>query len=164
MFKSQQYRAGATECGELVKGSIRAEEGRKFKTWRDRFLLQPVDMQGGAVESDALVAIAEQGRRGAAVAAEEEHVLRCLGAALIMQWSALPTMLQRQIFDTAGSVGRRAETAAFRGQIARVLHKHNTHASGKPSTELIYSEARWCAAALSRWDNEGGAVRDELPM
>jgi hypothetical protein len=54
-----------------------------------------------------------------ALAAEEEHVLRCLGAAVIMQWNTLPTSLQREIFDTAGSVGEVLETALLRGQIAR---------------------------------------------
>jgi hypothetical protein len=166
MFKSQQYRAKATECGELVEGSTSAEEGRRFKTWRDRLVLLTDDARGLAEDSDAPVHIAEQDRpRGAAVAAEEEHVLRCLGVALIIQWNALPTMLQREIFDTAGSVGRLGETAALRGQIARFLHKHNTESGpGKlPSTEPTPSEARWDAAALSRWDNEGGAIR-ELPM
>jgi hypothetical protein len=163
MFKSQQYRARATECGELVKGSTSAEESHKFR--RDRFVLCTDGSRGFAEDYDP-VHIAEQDRlRGAAVAAEEEHVLRCLGAALIIQWNALPTMLQREIFDTAGSVGTLVETAALRGQIARFLHKHNTESGrGKlPSTEPTPSEARWDAAALSRWDNEGGAVR-ELPM
>jgi hypothetical protein len=156
----------AIECGELVKGLTSAEEGRKFKTWRDRFVLLTDDARGRAGDSDAPVHIAEQDRpRGAAVAAEEEHVLRCLGAALIMQWNALPTMLQRKIFDTAESVERLLETAALRGQIARFLHKQNTESGRRklPSTEPTPSEARWDAAALSRWDNEGGAVR-ELPM
>jgi hypothetical protein len=31
MFKSQQYRVKATECGELVKSSTGAEESRKFQ-------------------------------------------------------------------------------------------------------------------------------------
>jgi hypothetical protein len=35
----------------------------------------------------------------------EEHILRCLGAALIMQWNAIPPKLQRELFDTAGSLG-----------------------------------------------------------
>jgi hypothetical protein len=61
---------------------------------------------------------------GAALAAEEERVLRCLGAAIIMQWNSLPTTLQREIFDTAGSVGTLLETAELRGQLARFLHKH----------------------------------------
>ncbi len=113
------------------------------------------------------VHIAEQDRpRGAALAAEEEHVLRCLGAAVIMQWNILPTLLQREIFDTAGSVGKLLETAALRGQIARFLHKHKNEAGrGKlPLTEDTPSDARSGAAALSRWDNEGGAVREELPV
>jgi hypothetical protein len=54
----------------------------------------------------------------------EEHILRCLGAALIMQWNAIPTELQRELFDTAGSLGELLKTAALRGQIARFLHDH----------------------------------------
>ena len=67
------------------------------------------------------VHVAEQdGSSGAALATEEEFVLRCLGVAIIMQWNALPTTLRREIFDT----GKLLETAALRGQIARFLHKH----------------------------------------
>jgi hypothetical protein len=110
------------------------------------------------------VHVAEQdGSSGAALAAEEELVLRCLGAAIIMQWNALPTTLRREIFDTAGKL---SETAALRGQIARFLRKHKDDAGrGKlPLTEDTPSDARSVAVALSRWDNEGGAVRDGLPM
>jgi hypothetical protein len=75
-----------------------------------------------------------------------------------MQWNALPTMLQREIFDTAGSVGRLVETAG----IARFLHRHSEAGRGKlPLTKDTPSDARWGAAALSRWDNEGGAIRDK---
>ena len=77
----------------------------------------------------------------------------------------LPTSLQREIFDTAGSVGRLWETAALRGQIARFLHKHKNE-SGRVNlslTEDTAGDARSSAAALSRWDNEGGAVRDGPP-
>ena len=56
--------------------------------------------------------------------AEEERVLRCLGAAVIMQWNTLPAKPQRELFDTAGSMGDLLDTAALRGQIARFLHKH----------------------------------------
>ena len=165
MFRSQQYRAKATECGELVKSSTSAEESRKFQDLEDRSLAD--NERGLADVYNNAVHIAEQDRsRGAALAAEEEHVLRCLGAAVIMQWNILPTLLQREIFDTAGSVGKLLETAALRGQIARFLHKHKNEAGrGKlPLTEDTPSDARSGAAALSRWDNEGGAVREELPI
>ena len=59
-----------------------------------------------------------------AVAEIEQHILRCLGAAVIMQWNTIPTKLQRELFDTAGSLGNVMQTVALRGQIARFLHKH----------------------------------------
>ena len=166
MFKSQQYRAKATECGELVKSSGSAEASRKFQDLEDRFVSLADNERGLADAYNNAVHIAEQDQsRGAALAAEEEHVLRCLGAAVIMQWNTLPTSLQREIFDTAGSVGKVLETASLRGQIARFLPKHKNE-SGRvklPLTKDAAGDARSSAAALSRWDNEGGAVRDGLP-
>jgi hypothetical protein len=165
MFKSRQYRAKATECGELVKSSGSAEESRKFQDLADRFVSLADNERGLADAYNDAVHVAEKDRsRGAALAAEEEQVLRCLGAAVIMQWDTLPTSLQREIFDIAGSMGELLETAALRGQIARLLHKHKDEAGrGKqPVAEDPASDARSDAAALSRWDNEGGAVRDGL--
>jgi len=131
----------------------------------DRLVSLPDDEQGLADNHDNAVQVAEQDRsRGAPLAAEEEHVLRCLGAAIIMQWNAFPTALQREIFDTAGSVGKLLETAALRGQIARFLHKHKNDAGCNKPSEVARRDARLRASALSRWDNEGGTVRDEPSM
>jgi hypothetical protein len=41
-----------------------------------------------------------------------------------MQWNTIPTKLQRELFDTAGSLGELLKTASLRGQIARFLHDH----------------------------------------
>ena len=129
MFKSKQYRAEAAEYGELVRKSTGPDESRKFEDLQDRLASLAENEQGLADNYDNAVQVAEPDRsRGAALADEEEHVLRCLGAAIIMQWNALPTALQREIFDTAGSVGKLLETAALRGQIARFLHKHKNDA------------------------------------
>jgi hypothetical protein len=115
MFKSQQYRAKATECGELVKNSGSAEESRKFQDLEDRFVSLADNERGLADAYNNAVHVMEKDRsRGAALAAEEEHVLRCLGAAVIMQWNSLPTSLQREIFDTAGSVGKVGDCVAPR--------------------------------------------------
>jgi hypothetical protein len=59
-----------------------------------------------------------------AIAESEEHILRCLGAAVIMQWNTIPAKLQRELFDTAGSLGDLPQTVTLRGQIARFLHNH----------------------------------------
>lgn len=55
----------------------------------------------------------------------EEHMLRCLGTALIMQWGTLPRKLQRELFDNAGAMGDLLDTTSLRGQLARLLHKNN---------------------------------------
>jgi hypothetical protein len=163
MFKSQQYRAKATEFGELVKTSTSLEESREFQKLERRFASLADNEQVLADDHKSAVHASNRDQsRGAVLAVEEEYVLRCLGAALIMQWNNLPTTLQRELFDTAGSVGKLPETGALRGQIARFLHKHKHDGAYSELTPIdgIQSDA----AALSRWDDEGGAVRDGLPM
>ncbi|HET8974080.1 MAG TPA: hypothetical protein VFN63_12430, partial [Pseudolabrys sp.] len=51
------------------------------------------------------------------------------GAAVIMQWNTIPTKLQRELFDTAGSLGDVLKTSELRGQIARFLHDHKDEES-----------------------------------
>jgi hypothetical protein len=55
---------------------------------------------------------------------EEEHILRRLGAAVIMQWNDLPTKIQRELFEHATSMGELNHTAELKGQVARFLHQH----------------------------------------
>jgi hypothetical protein len=52
-----------------------------------------------------------------------------------MQWNTIPTKLQRELFDTAGSMGDVLKSAALRAQIARFLHSHKDEESpaGLPS-------------------------------
>lgn len=139
MFKSKQYRAEAAEFGERAKGATGLDETRKFQQLQERLASLADNEQELADTYNNAVGVAEQDRsRGAALAGEEEHVLRCLGAAVIMQWNALPKSLQREIFDTAGSVGKLLETEALRGQIARFLHKHkNDDGCNKQKTGVV---------------------------
>ena len=58
------------------------------------------------------------------LAADEERILRCLGAALIMRWNTVPQRLQRELFDDAGAMGELSDVAVLRGEIARFLHSH----------------------------------------
>lgn len=128
MFKSQQYRAEAAAYGEMVKDSVGPDESRKLRKHRDRLVSLADNEQELADKYNEALGLGEQA--GIVLAHEEEHVLRCLGAAVILQWTTLPTTLQREIFDTAGSVGDVLETEALRGQIARFLHKHKNDACG----------------------------------
>lgn len=125
MFAPKQYREKAFEYGELVKTSDGSDQKRGFQELEQSFTALADNEQWLADNHRKTVHAAEQVLPvGAKLAEEEEHILRCLGAALIMQWNTLPAKLQRELFDSAGSMGELLKTSALRGQIARFLHKH----------------------------------------
>jgi hypothetical protein len=124
MFKPAQYRAKASEYGELANTSTGSEQKRDFQKLEQRFAVL-ADNEQWLADNYQNTVHAEQGRSfDETLADEEERILRCLGAALIMQWNTLPTKLQRELFDNAGTMGELLNTSALRGQIARFLHKH----------------------------------------
>jgi hypothetical protein len=55
---------------------------------------------------------------------EEEHILHCLGAAVIMHWNNLPMEIQRELFASAASLSEPLHTTELKQQIARFLHSH----------------------------------------
>jgi hypothetical protein len=134
VFTPEQYRAKAAEYTELAKQGNTPDEVREFHTHEQSLTMLADNKQWLADnddkladDSDEIVAVPEPSLASeATLAAEEEYILRCLGAALIMQWNTLPTELQRELFDNAGSMGELLDTAALRGQIARFLRKR-TH-------------------------------------
>ncbi len=54
----------------------------------------------------------------------EQHILQCLGAAVIAQWTELPTDVQKALFEHAVSSGDPRHSMDLREQIARFLHNH----------------------------------------
>jgi hypothetical protein len=54
----------------------------------------------------------------------EEHILRCLGAAVVLQWNDLPTDIQRKLFEHAISMGEPPRSPELKQGIARFLHTH----------------------------------------
>jgi hypothetical protein len=151
MFRSQQHREKAAAYGELIKHSSGQGQNDELQKLRDRHSALADYEQGLADDNARAVNATEQHRaHGLALAPEEEHVLRCLGAAIIMQWNALPRSMQREIFDTAASVGELLETAALRGQIARFLHKHKDGAGRKSLRRRMRIATRNRAQRLCR--------------
>jgi len=134
MFNTKQYRAKANEYSELSKRSAEPSQIREYQDSSDSFNSLANNEEWLANNFDKIlpkssyetqsshVTLAAEG--AVTLAAEEEHVLRCLGASVIMQWNSIPTKLQRELFDTAGSMGELSATAELRGQIVRFLHKH----------------------------------------
>jgi hypothetical protein len=125
MFSSERYRARAAEYVELAKATTSPNDIREYKD-RERSFTTLADNEEWLKDNfDRMVhAPGKDGPEGDALVAEEEHILRCLGAAVIMQWNSIPRKLQRELFDNAGSMGDLLGTEALRGKLARFLHKH----------------------------------------
>ncbi len=127
MFTPTQYRARANEYSELIKGTNKPNEIREFQRLEHSFteLADNGDWMANnssktVHREDAPITLTE----------EEGHILRCLGASVIMQWNTLPRKLQRELFENASSVGELLQTGAFKQQMARFLHKHKNDEAG----------------------------------
>jgi hypothetical protein len=146
MFTSEQYRAKALEYGSRAEISASANEKREYQKLQQKFAELADNEDWLAEHNKQTLHVGDTEHLGNALltkkeekptlqdepfdsfllAREEEHMLRCLGAALIMQWGTLPQKLQRELFDNAGAMGDLVKTASLRGQIARFLHKNNS--------------------------------------
>jgi hypothetical protein len=139
MFTPKQYRAKAIEYGESLKTSTDPHERRVYHALRHQFAeLADNEQWLSDNHQRTLTAPTKNRSDDFSLAEEEEHMLRCLGAALIMQWNTLPANLRRELFDNAGAMGELSEVAALRGQIARFLHRipagPNTRAADETPT------------------------------
>jgi hypothetical protein len=124
MFEAGKYRDQAARARDKAEAAPTTEERNAH---RDR--AQSLDARADnelwlAENLDAAVQDAAGDRNPDDRAAEESHILRCLGAAVIMHWNTLPTKLQRELFDTAGAMGDLLSTPELRGRIARFLHRY----------------------------------------
>jgi hypothetical protein len=128
MFRPEHYRAKAAQYGELVKTTIAPNKVREYAELERSFTTLANNEQWLADNHHHTVRPEQQPSNNTALAADEEHILRCLGAALIMQWNELPRKLQRELFDNASCMGELLETVTLRGQVARFLHKHKDEA------------------------------------
>jgi hypothetical protein len=161
MFTAKQYRAKAAESTESLKHTDvpseirelqRSEESFKLLAQNEDWLAENFDKiiksQGTRRQDEVSGKQDEVSGKSAdrrTVAEIEEHILRCLGAAVIMQWNTIPTKLQRELFDTAGSLGDVLQTTALRGQIARFLHDHKDEenpAGGVSNPNMTKGEPR----------------------
>ncbi|MEA2928648.1 MAG: hypothetical protein QOG38_1076 [Hyphomicrobiales bacterium] len=134
MFAPERYRAKAAEYTARAKATDAPEKAREFEK-RERTLTTLADNEQWLADNhdktvhgpkpDGTTLAAEE-----RLAADEERILRCLGAALIMRWNTLPRTLQRELFDDAGAMGEVANATMLRGQIARFLHKHKDDEDG----------------------------------
>jgi len=143
MYTAEQYRARAAEYRELLANSRSLDETKELRNLEQTYTTL-ADNEEWMVRNTSKVVSAQQydivpqsqtdRNKRAVLAGEHEHVLRCLGTAIMMRWSTLPVKLQRELFDLAGSlddfdhhdsISELERTATLKGRIARALHRHN---------------------------------------
>ena len=119
-FTSKQYLAKAVEYGDLAKTSLGSAKRQAFQALEARFsVLAALADNDELLQEKNAVFSTKQDETNQTTLAAEDQVLRCLGAALIMQWNTLPAKLKRELLDNAGDMGELLDTSALRGQIAR---------------------------------------------
>lgn len=148
MFAAKQFRAKAAESAEALKHTDVPSEIRDLQRSKRSFSDLAQNETWLADNFDKMIRLRAQdeavGERldENAVAEIEEHILRCLGAAVIMQWNTIPTKLQRELFDTAGSLGDVQQTSVLRGQIARFLHNHKDEENSADCSKSNMTEGK----------------------
>jgi hypothetical protein len=126
MYNSKQYREKAAEYSARADTANGESESREFDRRASSFNALADNEQWLSDNHDKTVkASGTDSPDGHTLAAQEKHVLICLGAALVMQWNTVPAKLRRELFDNAGTMGELLQTEELRGQIARFLHKHD---------------------------------------
>ncbi|HEU4771366.1 MAG TPA: hypothetical protein VFS68_04335, partial [Candidatus Udaeobacter sp.] len=89
MFKAKQFRAKAAESAESLKHADVPNEIHKLERSEKSFVALAENEDWLAHNFDRSIRskdVEPQDDRAGGVAETEEHILRCLGAAVIMQW------------------------------------------------------------------------------
>jgi hypothetical protein len=100
MPAAQQYRAKAAVYAALAKTAPSASECREFSALERNFISLAANEDWLAEDPNRAVApvAADQAQ------AQDDHILRALGAAVVMRWHTLPKKIQRELLDHADSI------------------------------------------------------------
>jgi hypothetical protein len=125
MATTGQYRMKAAEYAALAKTAQSLSEAREFRSLERNYNSLAASQEWLASDDDRCV---PRPREIDHALADEEQVLRCLGAAVIMQWNTLSKKTRQELFAYASSVTELPAAAELKGQIARFLHNHKDDA------------------------------------
>lgn len=131
MFTAQQYRTEAARYDGFLAAAQSPAEAAEYRGLKQSYALHADNLDwfaanaGKTVISDPHDPPFRRRPDPDAAYAEQENILRCLGAALILNWNTIPTKLQRALFEAASS---RGQAAALKEAIAQFLHDHKDDA------------------------------------
>lgn len=125
MFTAEQYRAKAAEFRAFLTNALRSStETSELRHLEQTYTTLAENEEWMVAHLDKTLQRRKDSDSRTALVEEEEQILKCLGAALIMHWNTVPTKLQRELFDCASGIGDQQQAAPLKGQIARFLHNH----------------------------------------
>jgi hypothetical protein len=130
MFTAQQYFEKATEYQGLLGSAHSPDEAIEFRELMQSYLAPAENMDSLTINRDKTIRPRRKHRDNYVAPANEEKLLRYLGAAVIMRWNTIPTKLQRELFEYASTLDElrqmppwRAALAGFFAASIRISHK-----------------------------------------
>lgn len=132
MFSSRRYRAKAAEYGERGRASDVTSEILEYRGLARR-LAEWADNEETAENRSKQRPHRQGGGQPADQVPEEERILPCLGAAVVVDWDNLPKQVQSDLSALAATMRERLQTTALRAQIARFLREREDDGREKQS-------------------------------
>jgi len=140
MFTAQQYRAKAVEYDGFLLAAQSPAEIAEYRDLRQSYATHADNLEwlaanaGKTVSSEVREPPRRRRRERDAEYAEQENILRCLGAAVILNWNTIPTKLQRALFEAASGIQDGEQAAPLKDVLAQFLHDHKNGARNASTT------------------------------
>lgn len=134
MFTAEQYRAKAAQYDGFLAAAQSPAEIAEYRGLRQSYALHADNLDwlaanAGKTMSTEVRDPPRRKRRDRDGAYEDqENILRCLGAAVILNWNTIPTKLQRALFEAASSIQESGQAAPLKDALAQFLHDHKDDA------------------------------------
>src|SRR5215211_3348990 len=94
-IKHAEHLLGSAICQLAWRQAYRV---RRTKRGKQTYTTLAENEEWMAVHIDRTIQRRKNYDNHAALAEEEEQILKCLGAAVLMRWNTVPTKLQRELF------------------------------------------------------------------
>jgi hypothetical protein len=130
MFTAEQYRAKAAKYDGFLAAAQSPAEVAEYRDLKHSYASHADNLEWltANVGKTVSTGVRELPRRRRpdpdAAYAEQENILRCFGAAVILNWNTMPAKLQRALFEAASSIQDSGYTAPLREVLAQFLHDH----------------------------------------
>lgn len=134
MFTAQQYRAKAAEYDGFLAAAQSPAETAEYRDLRQSYASHADNLDWLAANAGKTLStgVHEPPRRKRRDRdgryAEQENILRCLGAAVMLNWNTIPTKLQRALFEAASSIQDSERMPPLKDVLAQFLHDHKDDA------------------------------------